>query len=299
MSPSRNSCLFRVMVLLTPMAIVLTACEGDPTTSSGSVELAVATGAPVVSSTNPSATVRDTTINVHVLGSGFDRGSKVDFALNGVVAPKLKVNSTQFVKSTDLLVNVTVAADASAALYDVMVTASTGKKGIGTELMAVVTMIDLGTPTGGYSYGRDVNSSGVVVGEYQVSGSTCKRAYVWTDATKFALLPQSALGCVNYAVAINDAGVVVGHVYGTGPRALLRWTPTGSGTWSLEQLPDPEGFTLGGGGAVDISENGTILAEYMAPDGSYRQHILQNGSWQLLKRTAAAASASWRSMVLE
>lgn len=288
MSLSRNF-VRDIMFLLAPLGLVLTACESDTATSIDSADFAVASGDPVVTSTNPAATLRDTTLDVHVLGSGFDRGSKVEFAIGGVVEPKLKINSIKFVKSSDLLANVTVAADAPVARYDVIVTASTGKKGIGTERFAVLSMIDLGTPSGGYSYGRDVNSSGIVVGEYQVSGSTCKRAYLWSDATEFTALPQSSLGCINYASAINDAGVIVGHVYGTGPRSVLRWTPSGGG-WTLEHLAAPAGFTLSGGGAMDISENGTILAEYLSSDNTYRQLLRTEEGWQLLERSAAAAS---------
>lgn len=282
----RGSSWVATVVLL---AVALTACESDPATSPGSAELAVASGAPVVTSTNPAATLRDTTLDVHVLGSGFDRGSKVEFAIAGVVEPKLRINSVKFVRSSDLLANVTVAADAPVARYDVIVTAATGKKGIGTERFAVLSMMDLGTPSGGDSYGRDVNSSGTVVGEYQVAGSTCKRAYVWSGATEFMVLPQSSLGCTNYASAINDAGVIVGHVYGTGPRSVLRWTPSGGG-WTLEHLAAPAGFTLSGGGATDISENGTILAEYLSSDNTYRQLLRTDVGWQLLERSAAAAS---------
>lgn len=290
MTLSRGTCFPTLAIFLASLSVALTACQSDPATSIDSAELAVASTAPVVSSTNPAATLRDTTLDVHVLGSGFDRGSKVEFAIAGVVEPKLRVNSVKFVRSSDLLANVTVAADAPVARYDVIVTAATGKKGIGTERFAVLSMIDLGTPSGGYSYGRDVNSSGTVVGEYQVAGSTCKRAYVWSGATEFMVLPQSSLGCTNYASGINDAGVIVGHVYGAaGAQSILRWTPNG-GSWTLEHLAAPAGFTLSGGGAMDISENGTILGEYLSSDNTYRQLLRTEDGWHLLERSAAAAS---------
>jgi probable HAF family extracellular repeat protein len=293
MSLSSNY-LRNFMFLVAPLGLGLTACESDPATSPDSAEFAVASGEPVVTVTNPSATIQDTTIDVHVLGSGFDRGSKVEFAIGGVVEPKLRVNSVKYVRSSDLLANVTVSADAPVARYDVIVTAATGKKGIGTERFAVLSMMDLGTPSGGYSYGRDVNSSGIVVGEYQVAGASCKRAYLWSDATEFLVLPQSSLGCTNYATSINDAGVIVGHVYGGGAQSILRWKPN-AGSWTLEHLAAPAGFTLSGGGATDISENGTILAEYLSSsDGTYRQLLLTEGGWQLLERsTAAASTACW------
>ena len=55
---------------------------------------------PTVTSAVPSEAPQDTTLDVQVLGSNYDQGSKVDFARAGVVDPKLKVNSTTFVEAS-------------------------------------------------------------------------------------------------------------------------------------------------------------------------------------------------------
>jgi hypothetical protein len=87
--------------------------------------------------TDPVAAPRDTTLDAKVFGSGFDRGSAVAFALDGIPSEEFVTNSTRFVSSSQLLSNVTIAADAVEDPYDVIVTTSHGKKGIGTEIFAI------------------------------------------------------------------------------------------------------------------------------------------------------------------
>jgi hypothetical protein len=94
-------------------------------------------GDPTVTGTNPTDAPQDTTLNIRVLGSNFDRNSRADLALGGVVGPKVHTNSTAYVSSTELIANVTIAVDADTGVYDVIVTTSTGKKGIGTEMFEV------------------------------------------------------------------------------------------------------------------------------------------------------------------
>ena len=92
---------------------------------------------PTVTATDPRGAQQNTTLDVHVFGSGFDRGSNASFAHGGVVDPKLHVNSTSYVSSSELVASLTVAADAALDTYDVVVTTSTGKKGIGSELFVI------------------------------------------------------------------------------------------------------------------------------------------------------------------
>ena len=98
-------------------------------------------GDPTVSSTDPTNAPQGTTLDVRVLGSNFDRGSKAELALDCesgcVMTGKVTTNSTRFVSQGELVANITIAADADTALYDVLVTTSKGKRGIGIELFAV------------------------------------------------------------------------------------------------------------------------------------------------------------------
>ncbi|MFQ6096423.1 MAG: hypothetical protein ACE5O2_01765 [Armatimonadota bacterium] len=93
---------------------------------------------PTVESVDPSSAPQDTTLDVHVFGSGYDRGSKVGFERDGVAAEKVTTNSTKFVSSSELIANVTIAVDADTGSYDVAVTMSRGRKGIGTEMFEVL-----------------------------------------------------------------------------------------------------------------------------------------------------------------
>jgi len=93
---------------------------------------------PTVDATNPSEAPQDTTLDVEVLGSNYDIGSRANFLLDGKSTPKVKTNRTTFVSSSKLIANITIAVDAVVAAYDVQVTTSGGKKGIGIEMFMVL-----------------------------------------------------------------------------------------------------------------------------------------------------------------
>ena len=90
-----------------------------------------------VTAAAPDSAPQDTTLDVHVFGSGFDRGSSAQWAQNGTVSPNVKTNSTKFVSSGELVANITIALTAAVGSYDILVTTSQGKKGIGTELFTI------------------------------------------------------------------------------------------------------------------------------------------------------------------
>lgn len=100
---------------------------------------AAATGDPTVESVIPASATQDTTLDVRVLGSNYDRGSTVAMLLDGQVTTKVRTNSTRYKNGGELVANITIAADALVAAYDVLVTTSRGKKGIGIEKFAVQT----------------------------------------------------------------------------------------------------------------------------------------------------------------
>ena len=52
------------------------------------------------------AATRDTTLDVRVLGSGFDAGSRADFLLGGAAVPGVITNRTTYRGSRELLANV-------------------------------------------------------------------------------------------------------------------------------------------------------------------------------------------------
>jgi hypothetical protein len=92
---------------------------------------------PTVTSALPDSAPQDTTLDVQISGSGFGSGSNATFELQGVVDSRVHVNSTKYVTSTELIANVTIASDAIVSQYDVAVTTSSGKKGIGSDAFTV------------------------------------------------------------------------------------------------------------------------------------------------------------------
>jgi alpha-tubulin suppressor-like RCC1 family protein len=124
--------------LLAAAVVFLPACRDTGPTEVPTIPgFSSADGSPTVTSTNPDTASQDTTLNVHVFGSGFDRGSKAQWAQSGVVSPNVTTNATQYVSAKELVANITIAVTASPGSYDVLVTTSKGQKGIGTELFTI------------------------------------------------------------------------------------------------------------------------------------------------------------------
>jgi hypothetical protein len=106
--------------------------------------------APTVTSTDPPSTVRDTTIDVAVFGTGFTTGAKATWSLAGDTT-QVHVKSTKVVSSSQLIARIVVPATAPVASYDVEVTLSSGKKGVGAEMFEVL----LSDPTAEFWFPTD------------------------------------------------------------------------------------------------------------------------------------------------
>jgi len=259
---------FRQLRLLLVGFLAFSACtERAPLGPSPSgVALARSSGGsgPTVKSTVPDSATVDTTLNVRVLGSGYDQGSRAAWAFKGVVSNKIVTNSTRFVSSTELVANITIARDANLGKHDVIVTTSAGKGGIGTELFAVTAKtIDLGTLGGPTSRARQINNNGDIVGASTTAGGS-ERATYWTRVSakvwtirQLSAAPdefQSGVG------DISDAGVVAGWAYrtingGTQDHAV-RWSSSGGPAEILNGPGDGAGgINLAGQivGSIDVS----------------------------------------------
>jgi hypothetical protein len=228
-------------------ALLVSACADAPPAATGP-ELAdpraAATSTVAVTMIAPSEVARNVTVDITVNGTGFDRGSRVGIELGGVVDARVRVNGTRYVKSTQLVASVTVAPDAVLALYDVAVVTSTGKKGIGTEMLAVS---NLPVVLVGGSSIRGVNAAGDAVGVTSrkgVSGACQFQPTLWRLDGSVVALPLSPPYCGGGGKSISTAGTIVGHASGGGepqsPAAI--WTPTASG-YLFERIPSPgDGF---------------------------------------------------------
>jgi probable HAF family extracellular repeat protein len=214
-----------------------------------------------VKSTKPDTATVDSTLDVHVFGSGFDVGSRAQWALNAVPSAKVVTNSTRFVSSTELVANISIAQDATLASYDVMVTTSSGKGGIGTELFVIAPKTtDLGTLGGTQSEALGMNNLTQVVGwSYVASG--VEHAFLWTKEGGMQDLGTLG-GTTSRAYAINDNGQVVGSsATAAGQVHAFLWTAA----TGMQDIGTPGGTRSQ---AFAINENGDIAGTDMFYGGS-------------------------------
>jgi hypothetical protein len=172
---------------------------------------------PTVTSALPDSAPQDTTLDVQINGSGFDSGSNATFELQGVVDSRVHVNSTKFVKSTQLIANVTIALDAIVSQYDVAVTTSSGKKGIGTDAFTVTLKNALPAWTIDASKSMNFADDGrgaYVSGQCGISGEIYYGNYNPTtgtggDATLSNIGATGSTGCAPRAITATLNGVSV------------------------------------------------------------------------------------------
>jgi hypothetical protein len=148
------------------LALLAWACSGPsldaPIVAPTGPREAKAAAGLTVSSTRPAYADRGTTVDVHVIGSGFAPGVQATWLLHGVANPaKVRTNSTTYVSSTDVVANITVSADADLAFWDVQIMAAGGKNGVGTEVFEVTTAEYLGPAIGVYGMSDGGQISGV------------------------------------------------------------------------------------------------------------------------------------------
>ena len=268
--------------LAAPLAMLTTACADAPVSPEAAL-LAKAQTSLSVTAASPAGATQESTLDVTITGSGFDRGSRAEWAIDGVVDPaKITTNSTRYVSSKELVANITVAADAPVDNYDVIVTTSTGKKGIGTELFTVqkraASTAELsGTAVGslggsqGSVYG--INTAGWIVGNSSDANGV-RQAYVRASgATTLVQLPrpEGMSSGAAYGRAINDANVIVGTV---ADHPVL-WRPNAAGSWDVELLPTLDGITRYS--PRRINGAGRIAGFAFMPDGTQRPIVWETG----------------------
>ena len=275
---------------LTALVILALAC-GEPRSTepdTAGPAFAKAPSGPTVTTTVPDNAPQDTTLDVRVLGTGYDAGSRVDLALAGTPDPvNVHTNSTRFVSSTEVVANITISRTAILASYDVVVLTSKGKKGIGTELFLIRAVNDIGTLGGSGAIARGVNALGMIVGS-SANSSGYGQAFVWTETDGMSALPSLAGYNTGSGYAVNDAEIIVG---GSGSTSV-RWVPAGSGTWTVQDLGG-----LGGtwGSAFAINESGTIAGYSADAAGTSRPfRWTQTGGMVALSAPSGAAEGQAR-----
>jgi hypothetical protein len=194
---------------------------------------AKASAAPTVSSASPGWANQGTVnLNVTISGSGFDRGSSARWYLNGAPYGKIVVNTTSYVSSSQLVANISVASDADIDDYDIVVTTSSLKQGIGSDLFVVT----LAVPSPVVGYG--INMAGQVVGP--LTGTKKATGALWDAALGTVPIPNA--GLLN---GVDEtANTIAGQDSGLNPAV---WTSVAgaAGPWTETLLPKPAGGTNG------------------------------------------------------
>ncbi len=233
--------------------VLATACDPvtDPPGEMDDAQLAKAAAGPTVTSVNPAyGRQADVLVTVRILGAGYDQGSAASWERDGVADAKITVHETRFVSSGELSATISIAADATIDLYDVAVTTSTRKKGIGMERFEVTAAQSIGT-LGGNTLSRSINDLGQVVG-YSMAGSS-QRAFFWRPGA-----PMVNLGS-GQAYDLDPTGTVVVGISSPGGVA---WRFDGA-AWTSTALPNAAGARPAGiaevNGALVIAGASNVL----------------------------------------
>lgn len=217
---------------------------------------------------------------VRIRGSGFEPGDQAAWQRGGVTDPKISVNSTQFVSSTELVATISIAGDATLAFYDIAITRPGRKGGIGTMLFEVTQAIALQ----GTSRIRWANESGQLVG--QGPGG----AFIWSLATGMQSLSADGIG-----MAISEDGLtVVGTLGSDDPQSKrpVVWTRSGS-SWLRSNLPmDPAAFPPGQAHAI---ASDPVTGSAIAAAG---WESLEKKSVRFAARLWLRAGSTWQRIVL-
>jgi probable HAF family extracellular repeat protein len=109
------------------------------------------------------------------------------------------------------------------------------------------TVVELGSLYGGYSIARDINDSGIVVGESD------SRPFIWTAGEGMRQLPGLTPNGDGAATGINRDGWVVGWSRtSTGGQTAVKWSPTG-------EVQDIGAGLLRGSYATGINNLGQVV----------------------------------------
>jgi len=247
------------------LALAVLGCSQEPTQPT--VGAVAARGGkvssdPVVQSVAPDEAPRNFTLDITVKGSGFDEHSSVTLEQNAEPVEGVTTNSTTFVSSSQLRANITIEAGVVPDRYDVVVTVTGGKRGIGVERFEVLEVVWLGPLDGERLFmATRINSTG------QVTGWSATTPFFWSEATG-AEWVWNERNWWAWPMAINDAGHIVGYTCGlptTGSCYYdnmygVVWTRAG-GSWSAAAVTEP------GNVPSDLTNDGILYyGEYLGGD---------------------------------
>lgn len=191
------------------------------------------TSGPAVAAVTPSfGRQGQVLVGVRITGSGYDNSAIASWERDGLPDPAIRVLATRFLTSSELEADIEIDGDADVDLYDVSVTLSSGKRGIGIESFEVTTAVvaaDLCSTSNGFSQSFATNNAGAVV------GLSCEQAFIREPGGMVVSLGTQLASDVD-----QSGQMVVGR---SGDKAAL-WIRGGpNGTWSNPILLPANGWT--------------------------------------------------------
>jgi uncharacterized membrane protein len=240
--------------LYAALAAAVLSCSPEPTAPTRLSDPPTALAAKsatalAVKSASPPFGDQGTTVDIHVLGTGFTSGATATWLLHGAADPThVRTNKTTFVSSTELVANITIASDAQLAFWDVQVALLGGKNGVGSEAFEVTAAQILGNGTlGGDANVQGMNDLLQVVGYSSGSAIT---PFVFDDA----------LGMVNLgtgqAWGIDPLGTMV---FGHDATYAVAWVRQPNNSWLPQYLPRTSTSVGGNASSAARAADGTLL----------------------------------------
>lgn len=241
---------------LIALATFTVSCRESEEPTAPQVQAATGGATTTVSSVVPDSSKRGVNLDITVNGSGFDQGSVVGLERQGVPAAGITTNATTFVTPRKLIANITIAADADTGKYDVAATTSSGRKGVGIELFAVLyELVDVGVIAGNWSVAVAINDLGQVVGTSCIEEChgtmdpppSPAHAFFWTESGGLEDLGTVPGFPRSSAYDINNLGQVLGDVGcfmsdpgcgGTASGEVALWQKAGD-QWTVARLGIP------------------------------------------------------------
>jgi hypothetical protein len=237
------------IVLLGVLAVAVFSCSRDPVVaprglaSEAVPSMGKSPTALAVTSTNPSFGDQGTTIDVHILGSGFTTGAQATWLLHGAADPgHVRTNSTTFVSSTELVASITIASDAQLDFWDVQVALIGGKNGVGSECFEVTS--------------AQVLSSTPVLAVYRTNNllqvvGYGSDAFIIDEALRFIDLGSGQAWGLD-----PDGSVAVGR---DGNSQATAWVRQPDGSWTAEALPTAPNSVEQNATSAARTASGTLL----------------------------------------
>lgn len=237
---------------------------------------------PSVTGTTPSYGHQgETNKSVTITGAGFSAGATVEWDRNGVADPSIVVVSATVVSSTQINAVISIGANASPSLYDVVVTTSDRKKGVGTEMFEVTSATSLSGTESVYG----VNSNGEMAGRVGIPG-----AFYYSTASGLVTLGGPGRA---YAIS-NDGFTVAGGTTNNAPNAQAYVYINVGGTWQRVNLPKDAASCIATARAIGSDVNGaTAFVGGVENGGCYSRNNLHRQP-----RIWVPAGGSWNKYVL-